>query len=169
MEANASIPTKHMHTAEPPPWSLHKEDVKNSLEKSNQRQCNTSFQTGKRLLQEETFWIHPLCYSKCSALRGHKKACNLYQVTAIHLHYILPHLFSGYLRYSSSRLQWDYMAESYHGKNIIMRELQNLLNLKWGQLPFYLWFTINCNDIKVSWLNSFQNTSFWPLYGHKKP
>lgn len=46
--------TKHIHTAENTLEVLHKEDVKTSLEKSNQRECNISFEIGKRLLQEVT-------------------------------------------------------------------------------------------------------------------
>lgn len=52
MEETVSFPAKNIHTAEKSPWSLHKEDVKNSLEKSNQRQGITSFQMGKRLFKK---------------------------------------------------------------------------------------------------------------------
>lgn len=52
MEETASLPAKNIHTAEKSPWSPHKKDVKNSLEKSNQRQGNTSFQAEKRLLKK---------------------------------------------------------------------------------------------------------------------
>lgn len=44
---------KHTHNRKSP-WTLHMEDVKNILEKSNQRQRNTNFQIGKRLPLEET-------------------------------------------------------------------------------------------------------------------
>lgn len=46
--------TKHIHTVENTLKVLHKEDVKSSPEKSNQRECNISFQIGKMLLQEVT-------------------------------------------------------------------------------------------------------------------
>lgn len=52
MEETSSLPAKNIHTAEKSPWSPHKEDVKNSLEKNNHRQGNTSFQTGKGLLKK---------------------------------------------------------------------------------------------------------------------
>lgn len=48
MEETASLPAKNIHTAEKSPWRLQKKDVKNSLQKSNYRQGNTSFQTGKK-------------------------------------------------------------------------------------------------------------------------
>lgn len=41
--------TKHIHTVENTLEVLPKEDVKSSLEKSNQRECNIIFQIGKRL------------------------------------------------------------------------------------------------------------------------
>lgn len=100
MEETVSLPAKNTHTAEKSPWSLHKEDVKNSLEKSNQRQGNTSYQTGRGLLKKR-YSGSSHCYSKCSTLRRHKKASNLYWETAIHLHYVLPPVLIGHLRHSN--------------------------------------------------------------------